>query len=140
MRRRRQIEEEKPGLMLSPMIDMIFLLLVFFMVSTMYMNEIRTIPIRLPKAVNSETVSKSNFSVTVKKDGSVYLEDKEVPVDELVARAAAESKRDATFSVIIRGEDDTDYKNVISLLDKMKGAGVTRFGLATDTGGRNEGS
>ena len=126
--------------MLSPMIDMIFLLLVFFMVSTMYMNEIRTIPIRLPKAVNSETVSKSNFSVTVKKDGSVYLEDKEVPVDELVARAAAESKRDATFSVIIRGEDDTDYKNVISLLDKMKGAGVTRFGLATDTGGRNEGS
>ncbi|MBR2220189.1 MAG: biopolymer transporter ExbD, partial [Phascolarctobacterium sp.] len=49
--------------MLSPMIDMIFLLLVFFIVSTMYMSEIKTIPIRLPVAQNSETVSKSNFSV-----------------------------------------------------------------------------
>jgi len=140
MRRRRQIEDEKPGLMLSPMIDMIFLLLVFFMVSTMYMTEIHTIPIRMPKAVNSEKVSKSNFSVTVKQDGSIYLEDKEIPMDELVARAAAESRRDSTFSVIIRGEDEADYKKVIHLLDKLKGAGVTRFGLATETGGRNAGT
>lgn len=134
MRRRRREPQNPPEFMLSPMIDMIFLLLVFFIVSTMYMSDIKTLPIRLPIAQNSENVSKSNFSVTLKSDGSLYLDDKPIDMDLLVANAAAESKRDSSFSVIIRAEDNTDYKSVIKLLDKFKGAGVTRFGLATDTG------
>ena len=53
--RRRKRVITPPEIMLSPMIDMIFLLLVFFIVSTMYMSEIKTIPIRLPAAQNAET-------------------------------------------------------------------------------------
>ena len=134
MRRRPRKQSLPPQLMLSPMIDMIFLLLVFFIVSTMYMSEIKTIPIRLPVAQNSETVSKSNFAVTVKKDGVLYLEDNKIEMKKLVANAAAESKRDAAFSVIIRADGEANYKTVIKLMDELKGAGVTRFGLATDLG------
>lgn len=134
MRRRPRKQSLPPQLVLSPMIDMIFLLLVFFIVSTMYMSEIKTIPIRLPVAQNSETVSKSNFAVTVKKDGVLYLEDNKIEMKQLVANAAAESKRDAAFSVIIRADGEANYKTVIKLMDELKGAGVTRFGLATDLG------
>lgn len=134
MRRQPRKQSLPPQLMLSPMIDMIFLLLVFFIVSTMYMSEIKTIPIRLPVAQNSETVSKSNFAVTVKKDGVLYLEDNKIEIKQLVANAAAESKRDAAFSVIIRADGEANYKTVIKLMDELKGAGVTRFGLATDLG------
>ena len=134
MRRRPRKQSLPPQLMLSPMIDMIFLLLVFFIVSTMYMSEIKTIPIRLPVAQKSETVSKSNFAVTVKKDGVLYLEDNKIEIKQLVANAAAESKRDAAFSVIIRADGEANYKTVIKLMDELKGAGVTRFGLATDLG------
>ena len=134
MRRLPRKQSLPPQLMLSPMIDMIFLLLVFFIVSTMYMSEIKTIPIRLPVAQNSETVSKSNFAVTVKKDGVLYLEDNKIEMKQLVANAAAESKRDAAFSVIIRADGEANYKTVIKLMDELKGAGVTRFGLATDLG------
>ena len=134
MRRRPRKQSLPPQLMLSPMIDMIFLLLVFFIVSTMYMSEIKTIPIRLPVAQNSETVSKSNFAVTVKKDGVLYLEENKIEMKQLVANAAAESKRDAAFSVIIRADGEANYKTVIKLMDELKGAGVTRFGLATDLG------
>lgn len=134
MRRRPRKQSLPPQLMLSPMIDMIFLLLVFFIVSTMYMSEIKTTPIRLPVAQNSETVSKSNFAVTVKKDGVLYLEDNKIEMKQLVANAAAESKRDAAFSVIIRADGEANYKTVIKLMDELKGAGVTRFGLATDLG------
>lgn len=123
-----------PEIMLSPMIDMIFLLLVFFIISTMYMSELKTIPIRLPVAQNSETVSKSSFNVTVKKDGAIYLDEDQMDIEQLVANAAMESKRDSSFSVIIRAEGDAEYKTVIKLMDKLKGAGVTRFGLATDVG------
>ena len=108
MRRRRKREMKSPEIMLSPMIDMIFLLLVFFIVSTMYMSEVKTIPIRLPQARHSENVSKSNFNVSIKADGSLYLDENPIEMDLLV--------------------------QIIQLMDKMKGAGVTRFGLATDSG------
>ncbi len=134
--RRRKRTITPPEIMLSPMIDMIFLLLVFFIISTMYMSEIKTVPIRLPVAQNSETVSKSNFSVTIKKDGTIYLDEDQIGIDQLVANASMESKRDSSFSVIIRADGEANYKLVIEMMDKLKGAGVTRFGLATDVGGK----
>ena len=131
--RRRTRKISTPEIMLSPMIDMIFLLLVFFIVSTMYMTEIRTVPIRLPQAKNSEIVSQSNFNVTIKKDGTIFLDEDQIDIDMLVANAVLESKRDSSFAVIIRADGEANYKTVIELMDKLKGAGVTRFGLATET-------
>lgn len=132
MHRRPKNIENPPEMMLSPMIDMMFMMLVFFIVSTMYMSDIQTIPIRLPRAAHSETVSNTTFSVTIKADGSIYLDDKPTNVALIVANAQLESKRDKSFSVIIRAEKDAEYGKVIELMDKLKGAGVTRFGLATD--------
>lgn len=134
MRRRVRKERKKPELMLSPMIDMIFLLLVFFIVSTINMSEIKSIPIKLPVAENPETVSRSNFTVTVKKDGSIYLEQDPTTLRDLVRLAKQEAKKDENFSILIRGEADASYKLVVKLMDDLKGAGVTRFGLMTDLG------
>ena len=138
MRRRRTIEVKKPGIMLSPMIDMIFLLLVFFIVSTINMSEIKTIPIKLPVAQNTELVSSRTFNVTVKKNGSIYLEDQQVNLQQLVRMAGIEAKKDENFSILIRGEADASYKLVVKLMDDLKGAGVTRFGLVTEMGETNE--
>lgn len=123
-----------PEPMLSPMIDMIFLLLVFFIVSTMYMTEIKSVPIRLPVAQNSETVSKSNFTVTLKKDGTLYLDEQKITLEALVQNASLSSKQDENFAVILRAEATVEYQKVIKLMDALKGGGVTRFGLATDIG------
>ena len=120
--------------MLSPMIDMIFLLLVFFIVSTMYMTEIKSVPIRLPVAQNSETVSKSNFTVTLKKDGTLYLDEQKITLEALVQNASLSSKQNENFAVILRAEATVEYQKVIKLMDALKGGGVTRFGLATDIG------
>lgn len=135
MRRRERKERKTPGIMLSPMIDMIFLLLVFFIVSTLNMAEIKTIPIRLPVAENSIITSRNPFTVTIKKDGSLFLEDQPIGKKTLISKAAAMQKSDENFSILIRGEDDVNYKLVIKLMDEFKGAGVTRFGLATDIAG-----
>lgn len=132
MRRRPRNLDKPAEMMLSPMIDMMFMMLVFFIVSTMYMSDIQTIPIRLPQAANSQTVSNTTFSVSIKSDGSIFLDDKPADISMIVANAALESKRDKSFSVIIRAEKDAEYGKVIELMDKLKGAGVTRFGLATD--------
>ena len=101
MRRRPKKANQPPQLMLSPMIDMIFLLLVFFIVGTMYMSELRSIPIQLPQAKNSETLKKSSFTVSIKKDGSLYLDDIPIELEQLIKNVKIENvtiQEDGTFS------------------------------------------
>ena len=121
-----------PDIMLSPMIDMMFLLLIFFIVSAMYMSELKTIPVKLPVA--SETIIQSTvkFTVTIKDDGAYWLGDKVIGKSELVNRAREEQKKDDKFSVVIRADENVQYKAVIGLLDSFKKAGISRVGLATE--------
>ncbi|MBQ0108250.1 MAG: biopolymer transporter ExbD, partial [Phascolarctobacterium sp.] len=88
--------------MLSPMIDMIFLLLVFFIISTMYMVEIKTIPIKMPTAAHTETVTQSTFVVTVKKDGTIYLDESPIALEMLCENAKGQKALDENFAVILR--------------------------------------
>ena len=121
-----------PELMISPMLDLIFLLLAFFIISTMYMTEVRTISIALPIAQNAEVVHKGSSLVTVKKDGSYWLDDKKMPLDTIVAEVKKRSGADENYFVVIRGEKEAAYDKVIHVLDRFKAAGITRFGLAAE--------
>ena len=132
MRRRPKKANQLPQLMLSPMIDMIFLLLVFFIVGTMYMSELRSIPIQLPQAKNSETLKKSSFTVSIKKDGSLYLDDIPIELQQLLKNVKIENVNNPEFFVMIRAEEEVNYKTVIKLIDELRGTGVNRLGLATD--------
>ena len=91
MRRRPRQADKMAELMISPMLDLIFLLLAFFIISTMYMTEVRTISIALPAAQNAEVVHKSSSLVTVRKDGSYWLDDKKMPLDAIVAEVKKRS-------------------------------------------------
>lgn len=121
-----------PDIMLSPMIDMMFLLLIFFIVSAMYMSELKTIPVKLPVATESITQSTVKFTVTIKDDGAYWLADKVIARADLINRAREEQKKDEKFSVVIRADENVQYKAVISLLDSFKKAGISRVGLATE--------
>jgi biopolymer transport protein ExbD len=127
--RKRKVTET-PQINLSPLIDMSFLLLVFFIFSTMYMSELKTVPVQLPVAENSQMQTKTRFTVTVKNDGAVWLDDKLVPLNVLIERAKVETKKDKNFAIILRADGDVNYSTVIKILDKLKGAGLTRVGLA----------
>ena len=134
MRRREKIKDKTPELMISPMIDLIFLLLAFFIISTMYMTEVRTISIELPNAESAEVVHKSSSLVSVKKDGTYWLDEKEMPLDRLVEEVKARSGANPGYSVVIRGEKEARYNDVIRVLDACKSAGLTHFGLAAGQG------
>src|SRR5574344_1274064 len=123
-----------PDLVIVPMSDIMFFLLVFFMMSTMYMIDLKTIPSKLPEAQHAAVDTSTTFAVSVKKDGSLFLGDKKTDLQHLVMAAASEQKGNPKFAVVIRAEKDADYGKVIALLDALKGAGVNRFGLATDKG------
>ena len=86
MRIRDRHDFDKPEVMIIPMIDIMFFLLVFFMLSTLYMVNLKTVPVNMPKAQSAETQMSVNYLVTMKSDGSLWLEDKLIGEKELIAR------------------------------------------------------
>lgn len=136
MRLRDRRSFTKPEVMIIPMIDVMFFLLVFFMISTLYMVDVKTIAVHLPQATHSDTQAKVNYLVTLKKDGTLWLDDRQIDTSELLKRAAEERRINPQFAVVIRADQGLDYGQVIALLDELKGAGITHFGLAAE--GSNE--
>lgn len=134
MKLRDSRQVKTPDLMIIPMIDIMFFLLVFFMISTMYMVDLKTIPIKLPTATNSSAAASTTFSVSIKKDGSIWLEDKQTDARSLAMQALMEQKANPNFAIVIRADKDADYGEVIAILDLLRGAGINKFGLATDVG------
>ena len=93
MKLRNYRETKQPDLNIIPMIDIMFFLLVFFMLSTMYMVEQKTIPVNLPQATSAAIDNKTNFTVTLKDDGSIYLEDQQTDIQTLLMQATKEQKK-----------------------------------------------
>lgn len=137
MKLRNYRETKQPDLNIIPMIDIMFFLLVFFMLSTIYMVEQKTIPVNLPQATSATIDNKTNFTVTLKDDGSIYLEDQQTDIQTLLMQATKEQKNNPSFAIIIRADKDINYDKVVSFIDTLKKAGITRFGLATNGAGGN---
>ncbi|MCI6100942.1 MAG: biopolymer transporter ExbD [Veillonellaceae bacterium] len=136
MRLRDRRAWQKPEVIIIPMIDIMFFLLVFFMMSTLYMVQVKTVDVDMPQAASAETQLAVSYVVTMKRDGSLYLEDQPVTEAALLDRAAAENQRSAKFSVVVRADQGLDYGMVVGLLDKFKARGITHIGLAAADGGR----
>ena len=120
----------KPEVVIIPMIDIMFFLLVFFIMSTLYMVNVKTVDVTLPKAQSAQPQLNVTYLVTVRKDGSLWLEDQPIDADTLVQQARMESQKNPRFAVVVRADGDMNYSGVMELLDRFRQAGITRFGLA----------
>ena len=132
MRLRDRRAFNKPEVMIIPMIDIMFFLLVFFIMSTLYMVNLKTVDVNLPKAQTAQTQLNVTYLVTVRKDGSLWLEDKQIDEGTLLRQARTESQKDPKFAVVVRADGDMNYSGVMELLDKFRKEGITRFGLAAE--------
>lgn len=130
MRIRDRRSFSKPEVMIIPMIDIMFFLLVFFMLSTLYMVDLRTVPVSIPKVQNAQSQTNVNCLVTISSDGTLYLEDKQMDEQSLVNQVAQQYAANPNIAVVIRADESIDYGRIMQLLDKFKGAGVTKFGFA----------
>lgn len=123
--------ERTPKLMIIPMIDIIFFLLVFFMMSTLNMVYQKTLPINLPLAASSQQDAETPLIITLSKTGQVHLEQEEIPLEalqeQLKKRLAAQAKR----SVILRADQAAEHGKVVAIMDELKMAGVQKLAIAT---------
>ena len=128
--------ENQPALMIIPMIDIIFFLLVFFMLSTLYMVEQHAIPINLPQATTVQQEITKNSNITVLKDGRVMFEQEEIPLSLLQKRINEELTKQPDILFVVRADNQGQYGQVVAVLDELKLSGARRVAVATDQKGK----
>ncbi|MDF2634299.1 MAG: Biopolymer transport protein ExbD/TolR [Pelosinus sp.] len=128
--------EKQPELMIIPMIDIIFFLLVFFMMSTLYMAEQHTIPINLPQATAVQQEMSQNRNITIMQDGRIMFDQEEIPLPLLQKRIQVELAKQPENIFVVRADKQAEYGHVVAVLDELKISGARRVAVATDLKGR----
>lgn len=124
--------ESQPQLMIIPMIDIIFFLLVFFMISTLSMVEQHTIPVNLPQASAVQQDVPRSINITVLQDGQVMFEQEQIPLSLLAKRVNIELMKQPDNSFVLRADKQAEYGKVIAVLDELKSAGARKVSVATE--------
>lgn len=123
---------ENPRLMIIPMIDIIFFLLVFFMMSTLFMVEQKVLPIILPTADAAQVDTAKTVSVSMLLDGTVLVGTDTVAKKDLTSRIKAELSKDAEARFVLRADRSIPYGQVVEVLDGLRSSGVSRISVAVE--------
>jgi len=124
--------ENQPELMIIPLIDIIFFLLVYFMLSTLSMVEQHTIPVNLPQASAAQQDIPRSINVTVTQDGNILFDQEEIPLALLSKRVNIELTKQPDNVFVLRADKQVEYGKVITVLDELKLAGARRVSVATE--------
>ena len=122
-----------PALALTSMLDVIFLLLCFFVTASVFSQWESEISISLPSASTSETPSRlpGEVILNVARDGSVTVNAKRLTLSDLGERLRKVADFYPGQPVVIRADRETSYDSLVKVLDTCRTAGVWNFSLAT---------
>lgn len=133
MKRRDFREKSQPLVMIIPMIDIMLFLLVFFMLSTIYMVQTNNFNVNLPQSESPQQETKpSVISITVTTSGEIMYDDTKILPKNLpqMVQYALSKDNDAVF--VLYGDRDAKYENVVGVLELLKKSGVRHVSIATE--------
>src|SRR3954452_15176354 len=115
----------------TPMVDVMLVLLIIFMVAAPLLTV--GVPIDLPqaqaKALNSDT---QPITVSIKKGGGVYLQEPAIPIEEVVPKLQAIAQAGYNERIYVRGDKTADYGTVMQVMSRISFAGYKNLGLVTE--------
>lgn len=141
-KRRRELKRTK--IEIIPMIDTIFFLLVFFMLSSLALVRLNGLPVNLPQASTANPLQPHDLTITIDKERRVYVNKVPVDVNDLaqdLANTVGPGVDPSDVTVIINADLSVPHGLVVQCLDEARQAGLTRFGIATaseDSAGGNQ--
>jgi biopolymer transport protein TolR len=138
-RRRRGRRGALSEINVTPLVDVMLVLLIIFMISAPLLTA--GVPVELPKT-EAGAMDEQNepLTVTIRSDGQVFLQDKEVAFSDLAPRMHALAGTSTTRPVYVRADGKAPYEIVARVMASLSTSGFSSIGLVTDTGGPSSGA
>jgi biopolymer transport protein ExbD len=121
---------KKARIEIIPMIDTIFFLLVFFMISTLSMSQFTGVQVNLPKAASGSQPPTETVVISRTKEGQLFFNKTEVSRESLLQSLTAELAKNPELLVVINADDGVQHGNVVEIMDQARQIGVTRLSIA----------
>src|SRR5215471_5388016 len=124
--------ESKPydDINITPMLDLAYVLLVIFIIMTT--ASVQGVKVNLPKASAAPSLAKPQTkAISVSNDGKIFLDTIPVTLPELRERLMQQKALTPDFPVVVKGDSQTQYQNIMDVLDLLGQLSITQVGLAT---------
>jgi biopolymer transport protein ExbD len=124
--------ESKPydDINITPMLDLAYVLLVIFIIMTT--ATVQGMKVNLPRASAAPSLAQQTTkAITITNEGKIFLDTIPVTLSELEQRLVQQRALTPDFPVVVRGDSQTPYQNVIDVLDLLGRLAITQVGLAT---------
>lgn len=129
-------DEPEPQLQINivPMIDVIFAVLIFFILSSLFLIRAEGLPVNLPTASSAQSQVQRQVTVTITVDGGLYLGDQSVTDDQLLAAIQTLLPQGGGL-VIIRADQQVNYGRVVKVMDQLRQLNGVQLAIATQPPG-----
>ncbi len=125
-------KRESPRVDLTPMVDVVFLLLIFFMISTTFV-ETPGISVKLPETSSQQRLQDiKEIKVYLSEEGEIFLGKDSVDVDELRRRLGVYGPRAAEMTFLLLADKEALHGKVVALMDLAKESGFAKLAIATE--------
>ena len=121
---------KKARIEIIPMIDTIFFLLVFFMISTLSMTQFKGMPVNLPKAASGQQAPAESAAITIDKDGRLFLNQQAIDRAALSDALKQQLAKNADMLVVINADDGVAHGQVVEVMDIARAANVAKMAIA----------
>jgi len=127
-----QNDQKRARIEMIPLIDVVFLLLVFFIYAMLSMVIHRGISVNLPRSKSAVVDKKDYVSLTISEKGDIYLDDMKTSLNEMELLLIRKRDYNPDLRVFIRGDRRARYERVIEVLDIVRKAGIGKVSLETE--------
>ena len=121
---------KKARIEIIPMIDTIFFLLVFFMISTLSMARYTGLPVNLPKAASGQLPPSESASITITQEGRISIDKQEVPRENVRTILQQRLSAKPDLLVLINADEHVEHGLVVEIMDAARQAGVAKMAIA----------
>jgi biopolymer transport protein ExbD len=123
--------DDEPTLNLTAVLDVMFLLIIFFMLGTRFIDDERKICLHVPEVADRGTLAAASArkEVNVFSDGKITLDKTPVTLDDLTTQLAVARRQSNDLGVLVRGDARGEFQNVAAVLTACKQAGIQELGI-----------
>ncbi|QQE67603.1 biopolymer transporter ExbD (plasmid) [Leptolyngbya sp. BL0902] len=126
--------EDDFELNIVPMIDVIFAILTFFIISSLYLTRSEALPVNLPKAASAEVQERTRITVTVEESGDIALNRETIALDDLQSGVRELMDMTQESVIVINADEAVSHGQVIAVMDELRVIEGAILGIATERG------